>query len=158
MKKYSFRVALFFSLLATLSCSWLQPREVSDLEKVAIIGVTGQYLEAALRVNEGQLDNLILWKDFLEDRGEVLTKAKVFAEMRTLKTRWPKESHPLIHMDLVSLNVSGETAHVVLRRKKPLLPEVSFELIWVGNAWLVSHDSIFGKDGLLKQEQPATTG
>jgi hypothetical protein len=152
------RSAVALIVVAHLAaCSFVtRERTPTYEEKIALVRITQKYLTSLMRGDENALNSLILWSEFLARRGTPLTKAQVLAEGKSILTRWPEEDSPLLKLDVVEIRLQGDNARVTMQRfGRPDFPTVTINLFWMGRAWLIEHDSIFGIDGVLAKI-PAT--
>lgn len=138
-------------LLSVVGCSTLMRRTPAEGERQMIIAVANKYLLDVSRGNYHGLYNSVLWFDFLQNRGQLLTKEQVLEQVKTVPGRWVTEDeNPLRQLRVESLDVRGDKAQLVLRKEgNSKSPKVSVDMLWSGRAWLITHDSLFGKNGLL---------
>lgn len=141
---------LFVVLLSSLlGCTAIKGTKVSNEQKVVVVRVAAEYLENIVQANTGALDVLVYWDRYLPEQVP-LTKKLYFNQVYALQKKATPENHPLVHLDLQEVSISGNDAVVEFQKfKDTKAPMIIIKLHWDGNAWLIEDDSLFGQRGLL---------
>jgi hypothetical protein len=146
---------LFLLLLGGAGCSRLPSwipfvhREATPEAKRAVLNVTNEYLVSIVRANTHKIDESLVWTLYLAEKGEGVTKADIYKQVAEVKAAHPSD-HPIANLDVVRIDVRGDVADVVLKRKDaPTSPEFSVTLNWVGRGWMIVGDTLLGPDGAL---------
>ncbi len=134
-------------LLGSSACGmWKKDGPPSSNEKQIVIMVCGDYLQVVVtNQHHERLNSLMALTAYMENQAG-LDKARFLKQMESLQNRWTPEQHPLLNLDLTSINIRGNNAKVSFRRrgKGENWPTITIELIWSGTAWQIIDDSLFG--------------
>lgn len=136
---------LLILMAGNLGCASLATPETSPETKVAILKVTGDYLNAVCRADIEAINSSILWADYLENREKQYSKKFYQRDLENLRNKFSTQNHPLINLDIKDLKIEKNTATITLQKfNQPTSPEIRISLLWDGNGWLISDDSLFG--------------
>jgi len=70
-------------------------------------------------------------------------------QLEALKNRWSVDENPLLDLEVLEVEARGDRARVTLRkRSKSDYPVIWVKLLWSGSGWIISEDSIFGRNKL----------
>ena len=147
-----FRVVLCAAAVLLSSCSMLSfgGSEATPELKLAVLGVTNDYLRSIAQGNSQHYQETVLWIDYIANKHNAVSKAECLKRVADLKGRYPIENHPLLDLVPLEVSVRGNNAVVRLRKRtQPEAPEIIVKLIWDGSGWVISDDSLFGEKGLL---------
>lgn len=143
---YLGRVLPLLLCILFAGCSIInQPKPTPEM-KGAVFNVAKQYLEFIVRNDFNSVQQMISWPDFRE-RG--IDQQRVYKELTATKGKWSGNDHPLVGLKVVSLDVKGDRAEILLRKADENdSPEIGVVMIWNGRGWLIVGDTIFGPKGL----------
>lgn len=146
---------LFLSLFLS-SCLGLKGRgKVTPELKIALIRVSGEYLD---KLNNSTFDNIhgmIIWDDYLDPgKNKRMDKEIFIKQVAASRLFWKDKpgQHPLVNLDLEDIRLKNDDATVKLRKfKQKNAPTIEIKLRWNGQGWLVIDDNIFGKGRLMEE-------
>lgn len=121
--------------------------------KIALIRVTGEYLDKINNARFDEIQGMIVWGDYLSE-GKRMSKEVFVAQVAKSRITWKDspDSHPLVNLDLESIRLSGSDAIVQLKKYQVSnSPIIEIKLRWNGQGWLVFDDNIFGYDRLMEK-------
>ena len=153
MSKYFRSVAVGgLFLFAFGACSAVVKRQPSPELRATVVSVAANYLRQISVGNLKNLNTLVLWADYLPNAKPDLTKQGYISAIQQLQHRWRVQDHPLLGLDIVSVEIEGEDAEVTLQKAKVADAEqIIVKLAWNGSGWLVVDDSLFGKGKQIEQ-------
>lgn len=142
-----------FLLLGTSGCSSLFKSTPTPEETMTVISVTEKYIQVVVTGRKRQIRSFVLWDDLLsKDTEDAITLKEFESQLNSLQDRWTPEQHPLLGLKLLELDIDDNDALVRLQKSgREDYPVIWIKLFWSGNAWLVTQDSLFGKDKLISQ-------
>jgi hypothetical protein len=147
-KTFPLAVLLTVLLFGAASCSLLTPYKPTPEVKIAVIRVADEYLRSIVQGKTAHLSDMILWGEYAPKKK--LTRDAVTAEMESIKGKYPLDQHPLLGLELRNLDIGEDIAELTLKKASmPEMPEITIELVWVGNGWLITNDNLFGQDGII---------
>lgn len=137
---------LLVSCLLFTGCTLInQPKPTPEM-KGAVFNVAKQYLEFIVRNDFNSVQQMISWPDFHE-RG--IEQQRVYKELTATKGKWAGNDHPLVGLKVVSLDVKGDRAEILLQKaEQEDTPKIGIVMIWNGRGWLIVGDTIFGPQGI----------
>ena len=145
-------IALGFVLISLLlsGCSYLGWGGSNPEVKATVTNVADTYLRYVAAGDERNLAALVYW-DSLLGRGITggISREEFSQQLAALRKRWSVQDNPLLGLELRSVSVDEDDAEVELRKQgRPDYPVIWIKLMWSGSGWVVTKDSIFGKDNL----------
>ncbi len=147
--------ALLSILLLVLctGCSVSKSPEAKAGVRFTVLTVVDNYLRAIASGNGRATEQMIIWSHYSENSKSGETRTSLIEGIDTLKGRWlTKTENPLLGLDVVSFNIDENEAEITLVKppsQRKTDRQISIDLVWAGNSWLVSKDNIFGKAGYL---------
>ncbi|HMO16466.1 MAG TPA: hypothetical protein PKA63_01555 [Oligoflexia bacterium] len=116
--------------------------------KTAVLQVSIDYLRMCLLANTTALNNYVLLSEYLGNQNVNLQD--YHDQVYKLARRWPVSDNPVIQLKVLNVEINDNKAKITFQRDgtKSEFPQVTIELIWIGNSWIVFKDSIFGDNGL----------
>lgn len=133
-------VISFFAGCATRGTAIENPQLARTL-----VGLSDAYLEAIAKGNANRIGNLVMWPEYLSERGDEYTQKDYLQEMKKLNETFTPSFHPLLELTLLEVYTNENEAKVRLARKDwPVENEFWIEFTWVDSGWLISDDSLFG--------------
>lgn len=143
-------MALFVLLLGSSSgCSYFSgDSKANEGAQTAVVQVSVEYLRLCLLANTAALNSYVLLGEYLRHKG--LSIEEYHEQVFKLARRWPVSDNPVVQLRVLDANIHGDKATVKFQRdgSKSEYPPVTMELAWIGNSWIITNDSIFGKNGL----------
>ena len=134
---------------------WEDPPSV-EFQQV-VVRVSADYLNHVVRGDWKNIEGIVLWDDYLANKGGDFTKPIYYKQLEQLSgtlKKIPPAAHPLLNLDLMDVksNTERTAAKVYYRKfKEPESPQIVVNLTWVGRGWLIDGDSIFGDDELASE-------
>ena len=155
------RIGLLLVLLSGLvlpGCSLMEPAP-SPATRQTVLSVAANYLQFIVQGNDKRLTAIVSWQEYLLKNKEGLTREELSKQIALGQGRWTPETHPLLNLDVRSLDVNGDSAKVTLQRVNAKgFPVIWVKMAWTGSGWLIVDDSLFSADddtlfGELAQKQ-----
>ena len=148
------RLSALTYLLATLfisSCA-LIPREATPELRATTLRLAADYIEKIVRGDTKEAASLILWEEYMSNKGSSFTTDTFREQIRNIKDRFSPAEHPLLGLDLRRINGSEDRVTVVLfKPSKPNQDDIRINLFWASSGWLITNDTIFGPGGLIEE-------
>jgi len=139
--------AVIFLLLFS-SCSSTKSSTASEGAKSAVVQVSVEYLKQCILADFKMLNSYMLMGEYLRNKQIGLEEYK--ESLQKLARRWPVQDHPIVDLHLIKADLDDNKASVYFQREgsKSKFPQVVVHLEWTGNSWMITDDSIFGKNGI----------
>lgn len=93
---------------------------------------------------------MIAWSDYAPATEDGLTRAEFSEIVKSKKGIWSKEENPLLGLDVVDVNLGGDTATIKLI-KKSTNKKIVIDLNWIGRGWVIVGDNILSEDGVFRK-------
>lgn len=121
--------------------------------KIALIRVSGEYLDKINNSRFDEIQGMIILGDYLRE-DKRMSKEAFIAQIAKARLTWKDkpQSHPLVGLDLESMELKGNDAVVKLKKFKVSdSPIIELKLHWSGQGWLIYDDNIFGQGRLMEK-------
>lgn len=150
-------VALCLTICGCGVIDAMKPKSTPSRVESTVGRVTADYIQAVFEGTLSRLETFINWPSML-DRGLAgeggFTRADFEKQLASLQGRWTLEEHPLYGLVISDIDVDGNDAEVELKRTNGNgYPTIEISLLWVGNGWVITKDSLFGRGKLVEQWQ-----
>ena len=147
MRHYSVFIIWAISLLTT-GCSAMRNNPPQVVQST-VVRISAEYLGALATTNEKKLENLVLWKPYLDENNQLLLNEKkglFFQKLRTVSKSWKKNNHPLLGLDVKNIDIDKDTATIDFEKVEGAPNQIiSVRLLWIGAGWMVVDDNLFGE-------------
>jgi len=87
--------------------------------------------------------------DYRPANRDGLTRAQFEEIVKSKKGIWSKEENPLLGLDVVDTDISGDSATVDLI-KKSAGKKIELKLNWIGRGWVIVGDNILSEGGVFR--------
>lgn len=145
-------VVLLLLLLCLSGCWFNRDYPTTEMTRAAVVRVAAEYIGYVLLKNADQLDGLILWSDYADNKGGMLNRVQYFKQLASLPKLPNDNSNPLTGLDVHDLDVRGNDADITLvKHGVDDAEKIDVSLTWVGQGWLVVNDSLFGPGEYLEK-------
>lgn len=136
--------------LVLCNCSLFTSSPPSDLTRAAVIRVAGEYVANVVRRSEDQLEAMVLWADYAHNNGG-LSKETYLEQLAAMPELPLDKNHPLINLDVHEIDIDANDAEVTFRKVgvDSGAEDIVVTLLWAGQGWLITDDTLFGDDGLV---------
>ncbi len=145
-------------LLLTLICLSLnacvkKPREATEGAKSRVAQVSIEYLRLCFLGNMKLINSYVLLSEYLKNQG--LSLDEYTSEIERLPRRWQVDTHPVLQLVLLEVNVRDDKAKTYFQRggAESDFPRIEIELEWSGTSWVITNDTIFGVGGLFQNRR-----
>jgi len=149
--KSQIKLALISSLVFfSVGCSLFSSTEVTPETKMAVLRVCDEYLRDLANGLSNQAETMIAWSDYAPATEDGLTRAEFTEIVKSKKGIWSKEENPLLGLDVIDVNLGGDTATIKLI-KKSTNKKIVIDLNWIGRGWVIVGDNILSEDGVFRK-------
>jgi hypothetical protein len=112
-----------------------------------LVALTQNYLESIVNGNEERMLNFRAFSPSGKDQIG-LARDEITAQLKAN----PAKNHPLLGYQIVEVLAKENEAKVLLKKPQgDTSPSPTVFFFWAGRGWVITHDEIFGPDGLLAQ-------
>jgi len=164
-KKLISYIAFIFLLSLLCSCSRSSSLNENSALKRTLVNVSADYLNAIIRGDNRRVKSKMFLSSFISSKKQPFKSKDLDRQLSSLNSRWNKNNHPLVNLDVIKVEKNQDDAYLEFRRiKSENSPLISIKLLWAGSGWLVVEDNLFGPEGLfgslptISQEQRSRPG
>ena len=149
MIKSFFTLLLLFTLS---SCSLNDSSSDNPEVREVLIGVSNHYLINVINGNFTELNSVILWEDYVANKGGTFSKNEYLKQLSLLDGHYTIDNHPLLNLEPKKIKISGNYADLSFKNKNS--DQIELYYTWAESGWLLSNDNLFGEDGLFAKLKP----
>jgi len=143
------RIVFTFILVILSSCSILDG-EPTKLVQVRVLSLSDLYLTAIQRGEVIEAQQYILWPEYLLSNKKYGSKEDVLKEMAAIPKKYTEETSPIFGLRPGTIRGTENEVRVSLVKQNGSGPTIKITYKWIGNAWLIIDDNLFGDDSIFE--------